>query len=74
MEGTSDMNEKIRQLAEQKFFIPTQKEAFSKQLEEFAQLIIDECLDAASALDFDSGDEWDDGVRAVINNIQERWN
>ena len=67
------MNKKIRALAEQKFFIPTQKEAFSKQLEEFAQLVIEECLAAASDADFDSGDEWDNGVRAAISNIREMW-
>ena len=67
------MNERIRQLAEQMFFIPTKKEAFGKQVEEFARLIIDECIEAASDAEFDSGDEFDKGVRAAVRNIRQRW-
>ena len=80
------MNERIRELADQ--ILPNEKEFHQgdpkewgyfftgEELEKFAELIVRECIKAASDPGdrWIVGDTWYDGVRACVWSIQQEFN
>ena len=68
------MNERIKELAKeaglwrQHYDIG---EESPERLEKFAELIVNECYNRAERQYHHSGDEWDKGVMAVMDSIEE---
>ncbi len=76
------MNERIKELAEQAgmtddkfgmFFAKDKHDEDGVDLEKFALLIIEECIDQIDKSNYQSGDEWDHAMRCAENNIKEHF-
>ena len=74
------MNERIKELYKQADInidsfqfsgTPIKYIVSESSLEKFAMLIINECYNRAEGEYHHSGDEWDKGVMAVMNSIEE---
>lgn len=76
------MNERIKLLAERAEILITDVGVFhntpagayqlkGEHLAKFAQLIVNECYNRAESQYHHSGDEWDKGVAAVMDSIEE---
>jgi hypothetical protein len=64
-----NMNERIRELAEQAGFLNKDEES----IEYFAELIVRECIQTIKNASMDSGDEWEDGLRFAQGAIEEHF-
>lgn len=68
------MNERIKELAEQATKRVTKPDGHyivQEWQKVFAELIVNECYNRAESQYHHSSDEWDKGVMAVMNSIEE---
>ncbi len=65
------MNERIKLLAEQAGCSIDGMGYGEGNVEKFAELIVNECYNRAEMQYHHSSDEWDKGVMAVMNSIEE---